>query len=744
MRRRSRRAAVWATAVALTIAMTLAGRPHIAEAAPVLDQQQPTIDSSVGGLAIGGNSQQRLGQTVTAGMNGDLVQVDLPVGCAGTGDLIIEIRDVASGGSPGSTLLSTTTIAGTTLPSFPLGGVTFRTLTLATSVAVSTASKFAIVLNSTGTTASDGCGIFRGPVGDSYTGGDLYFDALPNTPGVWVHNCGEFPGDRCDLPFRTRVEAAAPSGADLSITKTLMNPSNLNVFADTDQTYQLTVANAGPSLATGVTIVDTLPSNVTVVQAHPACVNNAGVLTCSLGPTNSNLAAGGSFSIYLIVRFKNAGSYTNTASVSANETDPNTSNNTASHTQTVLPSADIYVSQVFAPGTIDPSGTLTYDVYVKNDGPDPAGQVVLLQTIPATSTFVSISSPDTTICGPGQNAGEYGCRFSSIPVNTERMMTVTVTAPASPQRLVSSFSATHIVPPFILDPNSSNGIDPYATWVVSETVPSQTVAAGGSLTSDTEGDGSTVSDPVETTVQTGTGGAVSIFENAQNGPTGATQWTFLGVEVVISAPAGSTSDPLKLTFRIDSEFLRGLPAGQVDVWRNYGNTPIPNCTQPVWPATPSTTTPISPDPCVWKRSTLSDGDAEIIVFTSQASVWAFAIHDPFRFGGFEPPMGSKRRAGSTLPVKFQLFDQAGAVVTQGQLDSVLASTPSSRQVSCASGVALSNELPIAVVGDALRFDSETNTWAINWKTDRAWAGTCRELRLELIDASAHTTTIRFD
>jgi hypothetical protein len=45
--------------------------------------------------------------------------------------------------------------------------------------------------------------VFQGPPGDSYLGGNLFFDARPNPPG-WVCNC-EFPGERLDLPFQTVV-----------------------------------------------------------------------------------------------------------------------------------------------------------------------------------------------------------------------------------------------------------------------------------------------------------------------------------------------------------------------------------------------------------------------------------------------------------------------------------------------------------------------------------------------------------
>lgn len=542
-----------------------------------------------------------------------------------------------------------------------------------------------------------------------------------------------------------RIVADPQPAANLSIAKTLVNPSNLNVFAATEQFYQLTVTNAGPNTATGVTIVDTLPANVTLVQAHPACVNAAGTLTCTLPQGFANLAVGDSFSIFIKVKFNNAGSYTNTASVSADETDPNAANNTSSHTQQVLPTADLFLAMRTAtPGVAAPGDTVKYDTTFENLGPDPTGDVVLVQTIPTGSTFVSISSPDTTICGPGANASEFGCRYSAIPAGASRTMTVNIIAPNSPGALVATFTASHVVPPLILDPPSGQPSSAtFQHWVVFESV-QQSVASSGTATTDTENDGATSNDPIETTVS-GTAGTVTITEQKQ-GSTAPTNWSIIAVDVVISAPAGTTTSPLFLTFRIDTSFLGQFTAQTIQVFRNNDFVnPVPACQQPVWPTMPSSTVPISPDPCVWKRSTLSDGDVEITVLSSQASVWNFAVHKPFEFGGFEPPMGTTRRAGSTLPVKFRLFDQNGEVVTPAQLMNVLApNSPSSRQVSCETGVTLSDELPIRVIGGGLHFDSETNTYSINWKTEKAWAGTCRELLLELIDGSVQRTRLIFE
>lgn len=725
---------VFAATLALTMAIPLVAPPQPALAAPVLDQQQSTIDTTVGGLAIGATSLQKLGQGVTAGATGDLVQIDLPVACSGTADLIIEVTDVTTSGAPGSTVSSSTTIPGSTLPSFGSGTVTFRPLVLATSVPVTSGSGFAFVLRSNGATANDNCGVFRGPLGDSYTGGDLYFDALPN-PSGWVRTCS-FANERCDLPFRTWVEPPGPR-ANLAITKTLVNPNNLNVFAATDQLYQLTVTNIGPDTATGVTIRDTLPQGVTYRGGAP-CTISGSTLSCTAVPGTGILPAGQSSTIFVPVSFDRAGSYLNTAIVGAQEVDLNTSNNTSSHTQQVLPTADLLVASVSAvPGVAAPGDTVTYDAVVQNLGPDPTGDVVLVQTIPAGSTFVSISSPQN-ICGQsGTNPGEYGCRFGTMAVGASRSMTVTVTAPSSQQALETTLTASHVVPPLILDPpQGAPSVMSFRSWVISESV-QQSVSAGGTATTDTEADGATTNDPIETTVQAPAAGTVTITERKATS-SASPGWTAFGTEVVISAPAGTTSNPIRLTFRFDAAILGQFTDATVEVFRNNASSAVAECQQPIYPGLPSATTPISPDPCVWRRATLSDGDVEIVIFTSQASVWGFAVHEPFAFGGFQAPVRAGTtvaNAGRAVPLKFSLGGYQGMVILGG--------SPLSRPVSCETGAPAGTLAAIDLVGGGLRYDAATDTYSLNWNTDRQWAGTCRQLVLRLIDGTEHAAAFAF-
>ena len=174
--------------------------------AATLDQQQPVIDSGAPFvLAIGSTSEQKLAQVVTAGVSGNLVEVRLPVSCAGSGPgLRLEMQAV-TGGVPNGVVLASQVIPAALLPPFSIAAPpAFRSLTIGATPSIAAGTQFAIVLSTTGS-----CAIAVGPVGDSYLGGNLYFDARPNPPG-WVCVCS-FPGDRFDLPFQTLVEKAAPA-----------------------------------------------------------------------------------------------------------------------------------------------------------------------------------------------------------------------------------------------------------------------------------------------------------------------------------------------------------------------------------------------------------------------------------------------------------------------------------------------------------------------------------------------------
>ncbi|HXH92760.1 MAG TPA: FG-GAP-like repeat-containing protein [Thermoanaerobaculia bacterium] len=142
---------------------------------------------------------------------------------------------------------------------------------------------------------------------------------------------GDFNNDgRTDFVMANTVAAYAvdillntAACADLSITKTAVG----GAFATQALTYNIAVANAGPSAATAATVTDILPPGATFVSATPTQGTCSGTttITCNLG----GLASGGTANIVLRVTPTATGPLSNTATVSASPADPNGANNSS-------------------------------------------------------------------------------------------------------------------------------------------------------------------------------------------------------------------------------------------------------------------------------------------------------------------------------------------------------------------------------------------------------------------------------
>jgi uncharacterized repeat protein (TIGR01451 family) len=226
-------------------------------------------------------------------------------------------------------------------------------------------------------------------------------------------------GSPDDDPTDTPVPAPTPlPSANLVVSKTgAPNP----VIVGNNLTYTLNVSNNGPSDATGVTVVDTLPAGVSLISATPSqgtgCSGTT-TITCNLGL----IANGNNATVTIVVSPSTTGILTNSATASASETDPNPGDNTATANTTVNPAADLKITKAAAPDPALAGSSLTYTLTVTNAGPSDATGVVITDTLPGGITFVSASA------GCTQAGGIVTCNVGNLTAGSslQRIIVVTV------------------------------------------------------------------------------------------------------------------------------------------------------------------------------------------------------------------------------------------------------------------------------------------------------------------------------
>jgi ABC-type transport system substrate-binding protein len=254
----------------------------------------------------------------------------------------------------------------------------------------------------------------------------------------------------------------------------------------------------------------------------------------------------------------------------------------------------------------------------------------------------------------------------------------------------------------------------------------ETAAPGGTVS--TGGDASPAA-PLQTAVTVPGGGAVTITQG-QIPPSETPEYTLLEQEVQISAPEGTPENPLLLTFQLDAGLLAaaGLTIADVTVYRN-GAAIAHDCAAVT-----------AGEPCVLSRTMEPDGDGELVVRTVAASSWTFG--ERYDVGGGllspvkRPPLVNDRKAGAALPLKFGLGGDEGLSV-------LAAGSPSSAPATCTGFVPTGPGVPASINGGGLAYDPATQTYELVWKTDKAWAGTCRVLTIRFREGSTLTALVRF-
>jgi hypothetical protein len=133
--------------------------------------------------------------------------------------------------------------------------------------------------------------------------------------------------------------------SDLGIS---MSQTSSSVSLGSDIVYRITVSNAGPDGATGLTVQQNLPDPTLTTFASATSSSSGfncgtpsnGVLTCTL----ASLAAGDTSTITVHVTADTTGNVTSSATVNSAETDPDLSNNDSGPVSTSLSSGVIVIT----------------------------------------------------------------------------------------------------------------------------------------------------------------------------------------------------------------------------------------------------------------------------------------------------------------------------------------------------------------------------------------------------------------
>ncbi len=216
-----------------------------------------------------------------------------------------------------------------------------------------------------------------------------------------------------DLTNNDAEVSFTPGTVDVGITKSLLGPSTVNV-GDV-ATFRLVASNSGTVAASNVVVTDTLPAGLDPVHLPVGCLASGQVVKCALGELGPR--ASQTLDLKATIGDAAAGTtVTNTASISTDEADLDSGNDTASAKLTVNPhplppphnrkSVDVAVTVSPPSGLATVGVTATWTVRVVNNGPATATNVTLTTTPHGKADVVDATiNPDACFTSPAIRCG---------------------------------------------------------------------------------------------------------------------------------------------------------------------------------------------------------------------------------------------------------------------------------------------------------------------------------------------------
>ena len=260
-----------------------------------------------------------------------------------------------------------------------------------------------------------------------------------------ITNSVEVASDKVQDPNTTNNTATASTIvdelSDAKITKECKPDQPNKQPAGVETFCEIYVDNLGPSDARNVVISDRIiagPAPVTITSIASTSTSGAPA-TCPatpIGPTSGTtiicndtlLPAGARDTIKVTFVAGDTTDVDDTATVTSDTPDPNTSNNTAVGRVSFIANADLSLTKT-GPATAVAGTNFAYSFTVANAGPSPAANVVLKDTLPAGISIVSVTPGPGNTCTPGVpgDANQpLTCNLGSIASGASEVVGLTV------------------------------------------------------------------------------------------------------------------------------------------------------------------------------------------------------------------------------------------------------------------------------------------------------------------------------
>ena len=230
------------------------------------------------------------------------------------------------------------------------------------------------------------------------------------------------------------------------------------VAAGANIAYTQVVTNSGPSNCTSATFTEAFPANTTFVSLIPVPAGWTCTTAGSISCTNPSVAPGSS-STFPVVVTVNAGTGagtiitdTATAASATSDTNPNDNFATVNIGVATAGQADLGVTNSASPNPVNAGQNVTYSQTVTNGGPAAASTITLSETVPANTTFVSLTGPAGWTC---TSSVPYTCTIPTLAVNATANFTFVVKVNANVAS-GSTVSDTATVGATTPDPNNLN------------------------------------------------------------------------------------------------------------------------------------------------------------------------------------------------------------------------------------------------------------------------------------------------